>query len=314
MEKVNSIENLALEDQPFNLEKYGPIFILGCPRSGTSFLSKCIATIDDLEEFVGVLVPPRFMHCIAAEENLKVKENMLLCTRDIFWQSFWRRKLFKHEKIIQVLKNNSALSAIWDKPNFDNSLFCYKEPFLCFAALDFAKHYSNSKFIHIIRDGRDNADSMVRSYPHALSDEVLKDENLSSNKVSEIGVWRRCDGYSIPWWVNEGSESNFIDYSKYERNLYMWNEMVTRAREVSNHVEKDRYLEIKYEDFVTSPISVSQRIFEFLGRTTNKRMNKKLEKAFATSIGINNKNRNVQEIIRSEKIAYTLLKDLGYIN
>ena len=55
---------LPLEDSPYLLDEHGPLFILGRPRSGTIFLSKCIADIPDVEEFVGVLAPPRIMHLI----------------------------------------------------------------------------------------------------------------------------------------------------------------------------------------------------------------------------------------------------------
>lgn len=304
---------LHLEDKPFDLDNYGPIFILGCPRSGTTFLSQCIAAINNVEEFVGVLVPPRFMHLIASTDDTQQKENLLLITRDIFWQAFWRRRMFKHEKFIQVSKGNTALGELFKNPGMNNATFCYKEPFLCFAGLEFARHYPNSKFIHIIRDGRDNADSMNRTYPHALSDEILKDENLTKNNVSEIGIWRRYRGFSIPWWINEGKEDQFIAYSKYERNFLMWAEMVSRGRAIKSLVGAERYFEVKYEELVKDPLPVSQQILEFLGAGTNKRMNGKLKKAFSTSIGINKTNSSSTKLKNSEESAFALLKELGYV-
>lgn len=307
-----NIESLHLEDRPFALDKYGPVFILGCPRSGTTFLSKCLAAIDDLEEFVGVLVPPRFMHLIGSTEDGEVKENMLLVTRDIFWQSFWRRRMFRYNKLTQVLQKNAPFRSLFQKPEMNGSIFCYKEPFLCFAAKDFANHYSNSKFIHIIRDGRDNADSMDRTYPFALSNEVLMDQDLTLNNNSEIGPWRRYKGFSIPWWVKPGEEESFINYSKYERNFLMWAEMVTRARELRQVVAKERYLEIRYEDFVQDPVKISHAILQFLGSESNPRVNAQLKKAFSSSIGINKKNSSEDKVRRAEKIAFPLLQELGY--
>lgn len=309
---MNDLEKLQLEDRPFQLDKYGPVFILGCPRSGTTFLSRCLAAIDDLEEFVGVLVPPRFMHFIGATNDERLKENMLLVARDIFWQAFWRRRMFRHHRLTQVLQKNAPFRSLIEKPTLEGARFCYKEPFLCFAASDFARHFPNSKFIHIIRDGRDNADSMHRNYPHALSDEVLKNEQLSRNNVSEIGIWKRFKGYSIPWWVKAGEEDHFIGFSKYERNFLMWAEMVSRARELRHIVKKERYFEIKYEDFVQNPVYHAQQILEFLGATSNKRMKSQLGKAFSSSIGINKKNSFTAEVIKAEKIAFPLLEELGY--
>lgn len=303
---------LHLEDRPSQLDNYGPVFILGCPRSGTTFLSKCLAAIDNLEEFVGVLVPPRFMHLIALTQDVDQKENMMLITRDIFWQNFWRRRIFKHERLIQVLKGKTSLTSFLEKPAMLDTIFCYKEPFLCFAAIDFARHYPNSKFIHIIRDGRDNADSMNRTYPHALSDHVLKDENLTKNNNSEIGIWRRYNGFSIPWWINPGEEKRFIESSNFERNFLMWAEMVSRAREIRKTLGKDRYFEVKYEDFVREPLAVSEQILQFLGSASNKRMNAQLKKAFSTSIGINKKKSSKVRIEQVGAPAYGLLQELGY--
>lgn len=310
---MDQIKNLHLEDRPFELDNYGPVFILGCPRSGTTFLSKCLAAIDDLEEFVGILVPPRFMHLIGSTEEKELKENLLLVTRDIFWQSFWRRRMFRHQKLMQVIKRHASLFSLFEKPEMNGAIFCYKEPFLCFAARDFADHYPNAKFIHIIRDGRDNADSMDRSYPHALSNEVLQDEGLTKNNISEIGIWRRYKGFSIPWWVNPGEEVQFIGFSKYERNFLMWAEMVKRAREIKQIVPKERYLEIKYENFVQNPFYFSQQILKFLGKDSNKRMDAQLKKAFSTSIGINKRISSEDKVRMAEKIAYPLLQELGYI-
>ncbi len=87
-------KELNLEDSPYLLDEYGPVFILGCPRSGTTFLSSCITSIPHVDEFVGVLAPPRMMHEIGrmAKAGEDYKE-MTLLMRDIFWQSFWRRSM-----------------------------------------------------------------------------------------------------------------------------------------------------------------------------------------------------------------------------
>lgn len=88
-------------------------------------------------------------------------------------------------------------------PSLSGLTFCYKEPFLCFAAKEFAEHFPSARFIHIIRDGRDNADSLCRSYGDALSDKVLTSQILSLSKVSEIGFYKTSSGFNYPYWVSE---------------------------------------------------------------------------------------------------------------
>lgn len=308
-----SIEKLPLQDKPFDLDNYGPVFILGCSRSGTTYLSKCLAPVAQLEEFVGVLAPARFMHLIASTKDPVLKENMMLVTRDSFWQSFWRRRLYRHQRLLEVVKGNAPVRSLFGKLEMKDAVFCYKEPFLCFAALDFSRHYPNSKFIHIIRDGRDNVDSMNRTYPLALSDEVLKSEYLTASNVSEIGIWRRHQGFSIPWWIKTGEEDTFIASSRHERNFWMWTEMVSRAREVRNEVDSSRYLELRYEDFVKDPFSEAERIFRFLGLEMNRSVKQQLKKAYSTSIGVNKKNASSLEVGNMRTDGYSLLQDLGYI-
>jgi len=195
-----TLDDLPIEDQPSSLDNHGPIFILGCPRSGTTFLSSCIAAIPNIREFVGVLAPPRLMHLIGTVESEDTRDALLSSVRDIFWQSFWRRYYFRHEQIALLTSRTIRLRELLAKPSLEGKLFCYKEPFLCFAIEHFAAHFPNAKFLHIIRDGRDNADSMERTYGDALSDDVLSDDLLSYNKVSEIGFWNRVDGFNHPWW------------------------------------------------------------------------------------------------------------------
>ena len=303
--------DLPMEDSPYQLQEHGPVFILGCPRSGTTFLSQCLAAIDGLEEFVGILAPPRLMHQIGNPDSGMDVPSLLLSVQDIFWQSFWRRLYYKDQKLIQLLRKNISVRQFFEKPSLKNSIFCYKEPFLCFAAKEFSAHFSKAKFIHIIRDGRDNADSMDRKYKHALSNEVLQDPFLASNKVSEIGSWRNHDGYCIPWWIEKGKEDKFIKFSKYERNVLMWREMVTRARELKENIP-DRYFEIRYEDFVQNPMIEATAILKFLEVDLNRRIEKKLKKAFSTSVGISKSNIAQDKRQAANEIAGSLLTQLNY--
>lgn len=304
--------SLPIEDSPMALDHFGPIFILGCPRSGTTFLSRCIAAFPDIEEFVGILAPPRIMHFLGECRDDQVAEQVLLSLRDTFWNSFWRRRFYRDERLVQLLRQNIDVSHFLALPKLDGALFCYKEPFLCFAASRFAEHFPNSKFLHIIRDGRDNADSLDRTYPHALSDEVLRSDVLSLNKNSEIGAWTNVDGLNIPNWVPKGETATFASLSKYERNVLMWREMTIRARDLRTQLGGDRYLELRYEDLVSDPVKHGDAIGAFLGREVTPQVVKRLNKAFKNSTGISKRNQDAQKLERTKALAGKLLSELGY--
>ena len=56
----------------------------------------------------------------------------------------------------------------------------------------------DAPIVHIVRDGRDCANSLVESY------DVLSDEKLTHLKGSEMRLGRPYDERFVPWWVEEG--------------------------------------------------------------------------------------------------------------
>ncbi len=300
---------LPLEDSPYLLDEHGPLFILGCPRSGTTFLSNCIADIPDLEEFVGTLAPPRLMHMIGYGAHRGDPTIQLLkLVRDIFWQAFWHRRLFFSHRLGAAY----AMKKFWallKKPALAGSTFCYKEPFLCFAAEEFAAEFSKSKFIHIIRDGRDNADSMMRTYPDALTDAVLRDKFLVENKSSEVGMYRDVRGFAMPWWIKPQDEEDFLSASQFGRYMYLWREMTVRAQALRK-LGPERYLEIRYEEFVEHSEQTVATVCRFLGRNPAK--SKKAHKAFNRSVGISASRQGAGGLAEANVIAGDLLRSLGY--
>lgn len=235
---------------------------------------------------------------------------MLSCVRDIFWQAFWHGLYFRNQRLASLYSRNITVAEFLKKPSLEGKLFCYKEPFLCFAAEHFAAHFPNAKFIHIVRDGRDNTDSMVRTYGDALSDAVLVSEQLSYNKVSEIGTWRRVNGFNYPWWLPVSEEESFRGMSKYARYVRLWKEMTIRCRSLGALASQKRYLEIKYEDFVKQPVSFGHQIRQFLDQPDSKKFNKRLNKAFTRSTNLSRKNQSIDRLEESMAIAGDLLDEL----
>ena len=307
-----NLEDLPREDRPSELDRYGPVFVLGCPRSGTTFLSQCLSALPGAREFVGVLAPPRLMHLIARPISDPLRDQLLACIRDIFWLTFIHRVFRRSERLMLLAQRRIEFSEFWSRPSLEGKLFVYKEPFLCFAAEHLAENFPNDKFIQIYRDGRDNADSMIRTYPDALSDEVLSSGLLSFNKVSEIGSWRTVNGFNIPWWVPQAEEHLFREMSRFGRYLRLWREMTERARSLVRVLPRSRVLELKYEEFVQNPVVHGERLRAFLGAPSSAKFVKTLKRAQTRSIGISRRTQSDARRQEAELIAGTLLRDLGY--
>jgi hypothetical protein len=302
---------LPIEDSPYKLDEHGPVFILGCPRSGTTFLSECLGAVPGIEEFVGVLCPPRMCHHLATEDRPDRADLLLASVRDVFWGTFWRHRYARSSRLVQALRGRHPFRLFLRPPTLDGALFCYKEPFLCFAADKLARHFPSARFVHIVRDGRDNADSLERTYPEALSDEVLRSDFLSGNKNSEIGPWRTIDGVNVPWWVPPADAARFGGLTRYERCVLMWREMTRRARDVGR-VAPDRYLEVRYEDLVREPVRWGREVVEFIGREFTPGVRRAFGRAVTSSVGIGRRNQNADRIRDAGAIAGPLLRDLGY--
>ena len=306
------LENFSFEDRPSCLDSHGPVFILGCPRSGTTFLSDCMSSIPGVRDFVGLLAPPRLMHRLGRSMGARGNSEILAIVRDIFWQQFWRSVYAKGDRVKQWIQSKISFVEMCRSPSLAGKIFCYKEPFLCFAAQDFAEEFPNSKFIHIVRDGRDNADSMERTYKYALSDEVLVSDFYSFNKNSEIGYWTRIDGFNFPWWVPEPEMGSFRGMSKYLRCVRLWVEMTTRALELRKTLPKNRYLEIRYEDLCARPSEIGKSLLQFLGIEKASHFDRKIAKTVSNSVKIAQKNLCRSEIEKANQIAGDLLLKLGY--
>lgn len=136
------LDKFHLKDRPSLLDDHGPIFLMGCPRSGTTFLSECMSGIPGICEFVGVLAPPRLMHFLGRSIGSSQSLPILDIVRDIFWQQFWRTVYTRGDRVKRWLNGKISFVEMVGKPDLSGKIFCYKEPFLCFAGKDFAKALS----------------------------------------------------------------------------------------------------------------------------------------------------------------------------
>ena len=195
----------------------------------------------------------------------------------------------------------------------EDLVMVYKEPFTTFGTLPLAGHFPGSMFIHIIRDGRDCADSLCRTYPHALSDRILRNPLLWRQECAEIGVSRRWKEWYLPWWLPEGEEEEFAAMPQFCRHVRMWKEMVRRGRQTEKETGSERYLEVRYENMCRNPAAAADEIARFLGAQPSKRYRKRLSQVRTRSIGVH-REQPTEIIAAANRIGAPLLEELGYAN
>lgn len=309
--------DVPLENASARLDSIRLTFVMGCPRSGTTFLLRALAGLPRTQAWAGILIPDRLCHVIASGEAPPgVVDDLLFSCRAVLWKTFVNTILSRKYHLRGAVANRTALvpsaRILFGLRALDLADFgmVYKEPFMALAADELARHFSRARFIHLIRDGRDCADSMERTYGAALSDAVLDARAERWREVgSEIGTGRAHQGMIVPWWVADEDAPRFLDASRYERYLWLWKECVIRARRASP-VAGERYLEIRYEELCADSVAIGDRLVEFLGVEESRRFRRTMGAARTSSIGMARKSESARAS-EWEPVA-GLLRELGY--
>jgi len=285
--------------------------VFGAPRSGTTFLMRFLDALPEAECVSGNQLPIGIAH-LAAQE---LPDDL----RDVLERSF-RGSLAEHLTTAPYLSRSAALRKWWSASRRlgdlrgamrgarTESMLVYKEPFLAFAPELVYEALPESRLIYIFRDGRDVADSLVRTY------DILSDQKLADLETNEVMIGRRIEDLYVPWWVNEGEEDAFLASTPYVRAIWMWREMIRRCSEFlarPDIVASGRVLQVRYEDLMQDPLRQGEAIVKHLGRELTPRMRKRLQAAHVRSVGIHGR-REEGEIIEAERLAGAELEVFDY--
>src|ERR687885_2050869 len=286
--------------------------VLGCPRSGTTFLMTALRALANSECISGLLVPVSIPHLVNYSLPTYIY-NVLAFELEASFQNYldsgipYSRFSALHKWLKGYMSSQEFFHALGRQRVIERII--YKEPFLSFAPEFTYRALPDCRILHLYRDGRDCADSLVRTY------DVLTDEKLMALNTSEMPIGRKYDDRYVPWWVQEGKEERFLTSTPYLRAIWMWKEMVGRCHTFFSQPEvvaTKRVLSVKYEELVSDSLNYGEIIVQHFGAKMNVRLRQQFTKAHTLSIGIH-KSRHPQEIEEAEKIAQTELEIYGYL-
>jgi hypothetical protein len=213
-----------------------PIFIVGAPRSGTNLFYRTFAKHPDLawisnitKKFPSSLWITRLIMMFRDDHRPTEANNV--------WQKFTGdqdESLVRDDAsaaarryLHRVLQNNLQ---IFNKPRFVN-----KSPGNS-VRIDFLREiFPDAKFIHIIRDGRAVAYSIMRS------------------RLGHDGAY---------WSVKPPGWQELLKLPLVEACALQWKLTVEAIMKSASSLPGDQYMEVKYEELVARPIE----IFEQVGR------------------------------------------------
>jgi Sulfotransferase family len=286
-------------------------FVLGAPRSGTSFLMGFFDALPDAESVSGNLFPIGVAHLAAQELPGDVLEVLQRSFRgalaEYLTTSVYRSRWGALQKWWAASRRPRDLPPVAKGVRTERVLV-YKEPFLAFAPELTYEALPTSRLIYIFRDGRDVADSLIRTY------DILTDEKLADLEANESPIGRKVGDRYVPWWVAEGEEYLFLAATPYVRAVWMWREMIRRSSEFLNRpdvIASGRVLQVRYEELMRDPQQQGEAILVHLGIHMAPRGRKLLRAGHARSIGIHMR-RAEDEILAAERLAGTELEALGY--
>jgi hypothetical protein len=285
--------------------------VFGAPRSGTTFLMSFLDALPAAECVSGNLLPVGIAHLAAQPLGQELRETLQRSFRcalsDYLDSGLYRSRVAALRKWWVASRRPETLRSAARGVRAED-LLVYKEPFLAFAPEFAYEALPAARLVYIFRDGRDVADSLVRSY------DVLSDRKLTNLEANEALCGRRAGDRYIPWWVAEADGGMFLDSTPYVRAIWMWREMVRRCEEFLDRplvAASKRVLRVRYEDLVRDPAGQGAAIARHLGRPLTPRTRQRLQNAHARSVGVHRR-RDRGELREAERVAGEELERLAY--
>lgn len=256
------------------------VFIIGAPRSGTTFLGD-VLSLDYQFIYFYEVVALKAMASLVHRHKLR-GQKLKLVMEFYYGVLMWSHRAFK----LRVLDKN---------------------PMHCFTIDELSKIYKSSKFIFIYRDGRDAALSLMKSGWH--------NENNQHGAVREVGGYPIGN---CPWWfIEEDRREEYVHTSDIHRCMWIWRIYNQEAIKALANISDGRVLWVKYEDLIKCPNQEVERCFHFMGSQYSNelkgRSNILLQKVMSGNSGKYKKELSEETLKQIEKEGIAMLERLNYL-
>ena len=240
------------------------VFVVGSPRSGTTFLAGAIGSLPGFVDLGEVAPLKAAVPELAAAEPHEAARRL--------------------RRILGVARRVGLVGTV--RP-------VEQTPELAHLVRAIPLAYPEARIVHIVRDGRDVACSL-------LEKPWLRREQA---KTDDAGV---AYGSYARFWVESDRREEFEATSDARRAAWVWRRYVTAARSIDVPL-----LEIRYERMTEDPPAVAQEIGSFLGLPFEPLI-AALSGAHADSVGRYRADLSEEQLADVLDEAGDLLRELGY--
>ncbi|NER78123.1 MAG: sulfotransferase [Leptolyngbya sp. SIO1D8] len=256
-----------------------PIFLIGSPRSGTTFLGACLEKIPGISyHFEPIATKFAANYIFSGEWELQKS------------QRYYRRM---YSWLMQQ--------------HLDGDLrFAEKTPRNCFLVDFLYTTFPDAQFIHIIRDGRDAA--LSHSKKTWMQAAQANDGGFEPGGF-RIGPYAR-------FWVERERVAEFESTSDIHRCIWAWRRHTESALKAAVNLPEKQYHELRYEALVAKPNQEADRLLAFLGihgKTARTCLHEAVSQVQSTSVGQWRKQLSDEDLRFVYREAKEALECLGYL-
>jgi hypothetical protein len=203
-----------------------PVFIIGAPRSGTTFLGNSLGRLPEISYHF----EPRLTKAAAR------------CVYDRSWSARRGGTVFR-------LSYGMLLLATLD----GGHRFAEKNPENSFLVPFLADEFPEAQFVHIVRDGRD-----------ATVSHAEKPWLSAVSSAGQRGMGGQLHGPNARWWVESERREEFPRVSDMVRSAWCWRRFTEAALAGGGGLPSDRTVEVRYEAMVSDPAGTADSLTDFL--------------------------------------------------
>jgi omega-hydroxy-beta-dihydromenaquinone-9 sulfotransferase len=297
-----------------------PIFIVGCHRSGTTVLYDALCQHPDLAYLTNasVMVPETPIINNAIGKLLGLDQ----VSQERFLQDGIPVNATSPNEGIRIWELHAAdggdycLDETYSNPEmeaylqqtirkhlkyFNASRFINKNPDNSVRMRYLNKLFSDAFFINIIRDGRAVCSSLLKV--REISEQFFGADNRHAKSGIKVKAWAEIEAA----WVDDPIRSIGL----------LWLEVVETIERDRQHISPERYIELRYEDFVAEPLTYFRKLIEFCQLPWNDSIEKVFQ-AEAAKIDLGGRNDawkkrlNDQDVERLLAIIGPKMREYGY--